>query len=237
MSAPETPPSLLSSFDKVLIAGLGCSLIGICLLAGGFWFVWRNPPQRRLDTPVTPPVTVLPTLPGAATTFPTLTPFVTPSPTPTPLPGFGNGLPPAGKIVFTCFVNGIDQICLIGADGTGRKQLTNFNATAFYASISPDGETILFVSRRSGNFEIYSMDLNGGQLERLTSGIGSLFAPEYSPNGEKIVFANAAGGSQSVWVMKKDGTNAHSLTDNPFDDVDPTWSPDGSMIAFASSRS
>jgi tol-pal system beta propeller repeat protein TolB len=161
----------------------------------------------------------------------TITPQDALPPLPTAGADFGN-THPTGKIVFTCYINEIDQICLMNADGTGREQLTDFDATSFYASLSPDGQTIYFVSRRTGAFEIYSMNLDGKNRERMTNGIGTVYAPELSPNGERIVFTNNGNG---IWIMRADGKNPHAITHR--DDIDPTWSPDGSMIAFASSRS
>jgi tol-pal system beta propeller repeat protein TolB len=120
----------------------------------------------------------------------------------------------------------------MNADGTNRKQLTDFQATAFYPSVSPDGNIVYFSSRNSGGYEIYSISTDGGKANRLTNGIGSLYAPELSPNGEWILFTKHGDG---LWLMRPDGENPHRLTNR--DDIDPTWSSDGSMIAFASSRS
>jgi tol-pal system beta propeller repeat protein TolB len=145
---------------------------------------------------------------------------------------FGGNSNLTGKIVFVCYVKQIDQICLMNADGSAREQLTDFTATAFYPSLSPDGGTVFFSSKRSGGFEIYSIGINGKGLQRLTREIGSLYAPELSPGGEWVLFTNNGNG---LWLMKPDGGNPHPLTTR--DDIDPTWSPDGALIAFASSRS
>ena len=155
-----------------------------------------------------------------------------PTDIPAPLPTFFGDESPPGKIVFTCYIEQIDQICIMNADGSERKQLTHLDATSFYPSLSPDGETVYFVSRRTGGFEIYSMSIKGKDLQRLTKNIGSLYAPELAPDGKRIVFTNNGNG---VWIMKSDGENPHAISFR--DDIDPTWSPDGSMIAFASSRS
>jgi Tol biopolymer transport system component len=150
-----------------------------------------------------------------------------------PAPHFGNS-PPTGKIVYTCYVNQIDQICLMNADGSGRKQLTDFDSTAFYASLSPDGKTIYF-SHKGGTFDIYSMNIRGKEMRRLVGGIGSLYAPERSSRDERIVFTNETGGTQQIWVARLDGKNPHALTQGP-EDIDPTYSPNGESIAFVSAR-
>ena len=52
---------------------------------------------------------------------PTQLPILTPTVVedfPLPLPSFGEGAP-SGRIVFTCYVQQIDQICLMNADGWG----------------------------------------------------------------------------------------------------------------------
>jgi len=237
----DTLRKFLPAFDALLFGGVGCGALALCILGSVFVYFWRNPPRSSLrETPVglptvTPAVTApvfdfsTPTL--SPTLVPTLDGAVSPIPLPSFVPEFGNGPVPSGKIVFTCFIDQIDQICIMNADGSGRKQLTNLQATAFYASLSPDGQMIYFASRQSGTFEIYSIDINGNGLQRLTNGIGSLYAPELSPNGEKIIFTNNGNG---LWVMNPDGSNPRALTSQ--DDIDPTWSPDGSMIAFASNR-
>jgi tol-pal system beta propeller repeat protein TolB len=238
----ESPNKLIATFDKFILGGLGCGIIILCVLIGMFYYLWENPPRpRSVSTPVEasglpnvlPTSTVLafasPTLTLAPTLDQKLSP--TPTPIPTPTPSFGDNTI-SGKIVFTCFIKKIDQICLMKADGTGQTQITKLEATTFYASLSPNGETIYFSSRQSGNFEIYSISVSAKNMKRLTKGIGTLFAPELSPNGHQIVFTNDS--KQGIWIMNVNGKDPHPITDH--NDIDPTWSPDGSMIAFASSR-
>src|SRR5919109_4787977 len=191
-------------FDKFLLGGLGCGFIALCFLISGFFYIWQNPPRPG------PTPTPLVFDGSTSTPAPTATPlfqFATPSSLPTEfsaitptltatLPGLGipspvpqsqyNNSPLEGKIVFTCFINQIDQICLMNADGTGRKQLTDFGGTSFYASLSADGDTIYFSSRQSGSYGIYSMNVRGRGLKRLTRNIGSVYAPELSPDGDQI---------------------------------------------------
>lgn len=192
----------------------------------------------RLRTLIFPPAfqAFRPLIILTATLIPTILPtsdgLLSPTQIPPPAPLIFNETPPSGKIVYVCYVKQIDQICIMNADGSGREQLTDFQATAFYPSLSPDGNTVYFSSRQNGNYEIYSISVDGNDLQRLTNGIGSLYAPELSPDGERVIFTNNGNG---LWVMKPDGGNPHPISNR--DDIDPTWSPDGSMISFASSRS
>ncbi|HEX5941531.1 MAG TPA: DUF5050 domain-containing protein [Anaerolineales bacterium] len=241
-------------FDRFLLGGLGCGFIALCFVLSAFFYIWQNPPRPVPATTlpafgglttVTPGPTATPlfqfaTASGVPTGFPTVSPtpvqeVATPGssiPSPAPESQYA-GTSPRGKIVFTCFINQIDQICLMNADGSDRKQLTDFEATSFYPSLSPDGDTIYFSSRQTGNYEIYSMNLRGRGLRRITGGIGGLYAPERSE--ERIVFANNSDGAQRIWVMRSDGKNPHAISSGP-EDIDPTYSRDGMFIAFASSR-
>ena len=230
----------LTQFDKFLFGGLGCGILVLCILGGWIFYILQNMPVPRsnateiVEAPTNTPVGILPGLPTPTLlpTFPPTEAGSLPTELPAPLPTFIGETQPSGKIVFTCYIEQIDQICIMNADGSGRKQLTHLDATSFYASLSPDGETVYFVSKRTGGFEIYSMSSKGKDLQRLTKNIGSLYAPELAPDGKRIVFTNNGNG---VWIMKSDGEKPHAITFR--DDIDPTWSPDGSMIAFASSRS
>ena len=243
-------------FDRFLLGGLGCGFIGLCFVISAFFYVWQNPP--RSGPTRTPPtfggLTTVAPGPTATPLFQFSTPSVVPTgfplvsqtpaqasptpgstiPSPVPQAEYANTVP-KGKIVFTCFINQIDQICLMNADGSGRKQLTDFEATSFYPSLSPDGDTIYLSSRQTGNYEIFFMNLRGRGLRRLTGGIGALYAPERSSMDDRIVFTNNSDGAQRIWIMRTDGKNPHAVSTGP-DDIDPTYSPNGLMIAFASAR-
>ncbi|MBN1312619.1 MAG: PD40 domain-containing protein [Anaerolineae bacterium] len=195
----------------------------------------------RLVVTATVPATSI--IPSSFYEWLTATPPSAPTPTPTVVvefQPFASATPSFSlynsDIVFVCYVNESDEICVMKADGSGMKQLTSRPGTDWYPSISPDGQTILFSSQGRGDFNILSMNLSGENIQQLTSGMDDNFAPALSPDGMRIVFASTFGGDQDIWVMNRDGSNPIQLTYDERDDIDPVWSPDGTQISYTSSR-
>ena len=105
---------------------------------------------------------------------------------------------------------------------------------------------IAFVSSRDGHirddvpgmpaFEIYVMDVDGGNQRRLTNNRLHDGSPSWSPDGKRIVFVSNREGNGEIYVMDADGGNQQNLTNNLSSDSSPSWSPDGKRIAFDSDR-
>lgn len=199
---------------------LPLSLVIIALLLAVF----------SLVTPSHLPVSVFP----GSVSLPTETPAPTPPPTPTDVHG--------GHIVFTCTRKEINQICMIGADGTGYQQLTQGISNSYYPAISRDGSHIVFAVNEYDAFDLYRFSLRalGGsrtsesQLKRLTDYVGNAFSPSFSPDGQQIMFLNrVAEGPAALWVMGSDGHDPHAIFTPPSDIVAAAWSPDGLQAAFA----
>ncbi len=101
---------------------------------------------------------------------------------------------------------------------------------------SPDGEKILFVSRRDGNDELYSMEKDGAGQVRLTFTAERESEPRWSPNGTEILFNSERTGVNQIFKMNSDGTGQINLTNTIVSELQGTWSPTGDKIAFTSVR-
>jgi len=93
---------------------------------------------------------------------------------------------------------------------------------------------IVFSSNLAGNYEIYSMNINGSGLRRLTTTTGDDRDPSWSPDGSQIVFTSNRDGNYEIYAMNANGSSLRRLTTTTGDDRDPSWSPDGSQIVFSS---
>ena len=100
-------------------------------------------------------------------------------------------------------------------------------------------QIIVFASNRDTNdtnYEIYSINLHGGNETRLTNNLTNDQFPSWSPDGTKIVFGSNRDGNYEIYTMDADGTNQTRLTNHINTDYYPTWSHDGTKIAFTSWR-
>jgi len=97
---------------------------------------------------------------------------------------------------------------------------------------SRDGRTIVFVSWRDGNGEVYVMDADSSGPRNLTQHPAKDVRPAWSPDGRTIAFASQRDGNSEVYVMNADGSGKRNVTQDRASDDYPTWSPDGRRIAF-----
>jgi Tol biopolymer transport system component len=91
------------------------------------------------------------------------------------------------------------------------------NATGWPGDIPTDnlGSRILFMSDRSGNWDIYSMNPDGSGLVQLTDLPGVDGLATASPDGNNIAFLTDRDGVWSLYVMRPDGSEVRKLLDLP----------------------
>ncbi|MCG3211008.1 MAG: Protein TolB [Anaerolineae bacterium] len=114
--------------------------------------------------------------------------------------------PDGSQFVYNGCLGGKCGIILSNVDGNAPVLLTDQPADT-NPEISPDGSTVVFMSDRAGNWEVYSIDITGENLQALTSDSSSDGLPTWSPDGSKIAFVSNRDNEWAMWVMNPDGSN------------------------------
>jgi TolB protein len=120
-------------------------------------------------------------------------------------------------------------------DGSQLERLTDDSSFDYGPHFSPDGQKIVFASRRGGLFQLYIMNPDGTDTTRLTESEGNDYDPRWSPDGAQITFSSDRDGDVEIFVINVDGSSERQLTNNDTFDVSPIWSPDGQWIAYSAS--
>lgn len=89
---------------------------------------------------------------------------------------------------------------------------------------SPDGQRIVFVSRREGPYFFYIVNADGSNLRRMDIPANTYSAPTWSPDGRQILFDSWREGASGIYVMNADGSGERRLTTSALDSS-PAWRP------------
>jgi Tol biopolymer transport system component len=108
-------------------------------------------------------------------------------------------------------------------------QLTTSAGLDIGASFSPDGNSFVYSSNRSGRFELYKGALSSAAVElQITSDGTQNIEPAWSADGKWIAYHSVA--QHGIWLIPSTGGTARRLTG--FGSM-PAWSPDSRQIAFS----
>lgn len=142
------------------------------------------------------------------------------------------------------------DIYMANLNGKIVKKLTSTPGYDAEATLSPDGETMLFTSLRNGDLDLYAMDLSSGKTKQITNTLGYDGGAWFSPDGKKIVWRASrpkteaeemeykdllkenlvAPTQMEVFIANADGSGAKQLTSLGQANWAPNFLPDGNII-------
>jgi len=157
-----------------------------------------------------------------------------------------------GKYVWPVY----DSFDIFVADLNGNivTQLTSEPGYDAEATVSPQGDKIVFTSTRSGDLELYTMNLDGTDVVQITDELGYDGGAFFSPDGTKIIFrasrpkteeaireykALLAQGlvqptEMELFICNADGSELRQLSFLGNANWSPFFHPSGTKILFSS---
>ncbi|WP_421762791.1 TolB family protein [Ekhidna sp.] len=148
------------------------------------------------------------------------------------------------------------DIFVADLNGNIVNQLTTEDGYDAEATVSPNGDRIIFTSTRSGDLELYTMDLDGSDVVQITDDLGYDGGAFFSPDGSKIVWRASRPQTEEeiaeykgllaqglvqptkmeLYIANADGSDAKKITELGNANWAPFFTPDGDKILFSSNH-
>jgi TolB protein len=148
------------------------------------------------------------------------------------------------------------NIYIASADGEIIRKLTDDTGYDAEATVSPDGEWIVFTSMRSGDLELWLIKPDGSGLRQVTNRLGYCGGAFFSPDSKKLVFRASiftgekeiedyknllkeglvAPTNMEIFVCDIDGSNLTQVTNLGKANWAPFFHPSGEKLLFSSNH-
>ncbi|MFT4679764.1 MAG: TolB protein [Flavobacteriales bacterium] len=141
-------------------------------------------------------------------------------------------------------------------DGNILSQLTDYDGYDAEATLSPNGDKIVFTSMRTGDLELWLMDIDGSNQIQLTDELGYDGGAFFSPDGSKIVWRASRPKTEEavtlyqslldidqvqpvameLFVCNADGSDQKQITELGGANWAPFFHPSGEKILFSTNH-
>ena len=148
--------------------------------------------------------------------------------------------PDGSQLIFSSSMAGNPELYSIGAGGSGLKRLTFANGASTSPVWNPKtGQTVAFVSDRSGVPKLYLMNSDGTNANNLDlPDKGYLIDPAWAPNGQLLAFSwRRPSNNYDIYIMDVATLQIIEITHDAGRNERPSWAPDGRHLVFESTRS
>jgi Tol biopolymer transport system component len=133
-----------------------------------------------------------------------------------------------------------DAIWIMRLNGADRRRLGTGPGGAATPEVSPDGQTVTFLSGTPDDLTaIFAVNINGGPVRQVTPTLfGIAFKHDWAPDGSRLVTSDNADNPDepvNVVTIRPDGTGLRYLTDLQTPDQRAfagSFSPNGHWIVF-----
>jgi Tol biopolymer transport system component len=112
---------------------------------------------------------------------------------------------------------------------TMRTSMLSLDTLAQEASVSPDGQMVVYSNRPDSS--LWRCNTDGSQRLQLTSSPLGAFSPRWSPKGEQILFTGVRNDQpRQIYLISSDGGALRPVLPKGWEGANADWSPDGYRI-------
>ncbi len=129
------------------------------------------------------------------------------------------------------YEDALSRLYIVPLSG-GVPVLVTEKGHSFLHGWSPDGKRLAYCAPRNGQFDIYTIAVEGGAETQLTDLPGLDDGPEYAPDGKHIWFNSVRSGLMQVWRMEADGANPTQMVNEAANCWFPHVSPAGDWVVY-----
>ena len=161
---------------------------------------------------------------------------------------------PGGKYLWPIYQT--YDIFVADLNGNMVKQLTSEPGYDAEATVSRQGDKIVFTSDRSGDLELYTMDIDGSNVKQITFELGYDGGAFFSPDGTKLIFRSSrpttdedkaeysellsqglvAPTAMELYICNVDGSDMKKITNLGKANWAPYFHPSGDKVIFSSNH-
>jgi Tol biopolymer transport system component len=114
----------------------------------------------------------------------------------------------------------------------GSPALVTEKGPSYLHGWSPDGRRLSYCAERDGQYDVYTIAVDGGPETQLTNEPGLDDGPEYAPSGRHIWFNSTRTGLMQIWRMEADGSHPTHMVKEEANCWFPHVSPDGAWVVY-----
>ncbi len=148
------------------------------------------------------------------------------------------------------------DVYIADLNGKITRKLTDSPGYDAEATVSPDGKMIVFTSDRSGDLELWTMNIDGTGLRQVTTGLGYDGGAFFSPDSKRLIFRSSRPRTDSakqeyldllkqglvaptdmeLYTCDVDGKNLRQITTLGKANWAPYFHPSGKKVLFSSNH-
>jgi len=149
----------------------------------------------------------------------------------------GTFSPVGDLIALAASIRDKSNIYVANLDGSNMKKIISGGMNTD-PDFSRDGHSIIFVSNRDGDEDLYLYEISTGETRRITDNAAQDFAPSFSPDGKEVVYVSNMDDPYKweIYAINMENGRMRKLTDNDYWDGFPRFTTNGQSIVFSSKR-